>query len=359
MEIIKGVIGGAQKVVVYGPEGIGKSTFAAFFPDPLFIDTEGSTKNLNVSRMPRPTSFAMVMEQIKYVKEHPTICKTLVVDTADWAEQLAMEDLCAKYQKKGIEEFGYGKGYVYLTEEFARFLHSLEDLIQKGINVVVTAHATMRKFEQPDESGSYDRWELKLKKQTAPLLKEWADMLLFANYKTNVIKDENNKAKARGGKRVMYSTHHPCWDAKHRHGLPDEMPFEFSQIEKCIPKGAVEILQNSEMQIESMPEAKQEEKKEKQEVVKEEKVTVNAAPPSQEEATPLKALKDLMNANNVKESDIQLAVSQRGYFPKATPIANYGNDFISGCLVAAWSQVFNMIQKNWAAEKELENAMPF
>ena len=49
----------------------------------------------------------------------------------------------------------------------------------------------MRKFEQPDELGAYDRWELKLGKKTSsqisPLVKEWADMVLFANYKTYAV----------------------------------------------------------------------------------------------------------------------------------------------------------------------------
>ena len=79
MQIIRGKIGGAQKVVVYGPEGIGKSTFAAQFPEPLFIDTEGSTRHMDVARLPKPSSFTMLMEQIRYVKATPSLCKTLVI----------------------------------------------------------------------------------------------------------------------------------------------------------------------------------------------------------------------------------------------------------------------------------------
>ena len=100
----------------------------------------------------------MLIEQVKYVKNNPNICKTLVIDTADWAELLCIDDICARFKKGGIEEFGYGKGYVYLAEEFGRLLNLLEDLIETGINVVLTAHAQMRKFEQPDEMGAYDRW---------------------------------------------------------------------------------------------------------------------------------------------------------------------------------------------------------
>lgn len=229
MNITRGKIKSAQKVVIYGPEGIGKSTFASQFPNPLFIDTEGSTKNLDVARMDKPTSWTMLKSQLEYVKNNPTVCKTVVIDTIDWAEQLCIDDVCAQYGKKGIEDFGYGNGYVYEKEEFGRFLNSLEDLIDKGINVVLTAHAQLRKFSQPDEIGEYDRWELKLGKKTAsqisPLVKEWADMVLFANYKTVAVATDKDgkKYKAQGGGRVMYTLHHPCWDAKNRHGLPEEM----------------------------------------------------------------------------------------------------------------------------------------
>jgi len=89
----------------------------------------------------------------------------------------------------------------------------------------------MRKFEQPDEMGAYDRWEMKLTKKDAPLLKEWADMVLFCNYKTDVITDQATKSKkATGGSRVMYAAHHPCWDAKNRYELPDSMPMSFDEI---------------------------------------------------------------------------------------------------------------------------------
>ena len=131
MKITRGRIPGAKKVVVYGPEGIGKSTFASRFPEPLFIDTEGSTKELDVARTPTPTSWTMLKEQIRYVIDHPDICKTLVVDTIDWAEQMCVEDICASHQKKGIEDFGYGNGYVYVREEFGRFLNLLGEVREK------------------------------------------------------------------------------------------------------------------------------------------------------------------------------------------------------------------------------------
>lgn len=340
MQITRGKIKSAQKVVVYGPEGIGKSTFAAQFLEPLFIDTEGSTRHMDVMRMEKPSSFTMLMEQIRYVKANPGLCKTLVIDTADWAEQLCMAELCAKAQKKGIEDFGYGKGYVYLAEDFGRMLNLLEDVIGLGVHVVVTAHAKMRKFEQPDELGAYDRWELKLQKQTAPLLKEWADMVLFANYKTFVVNVDDQgatkgKNKAQGGARVLYTAHHPCWDAKNRHGLAPELKFDYAEIAHCID--GVEPNMQPVPVPENVPEAPA--------------VAAPAVePPAPEKTGPApaeipRALLDLMRDNNVLETEIQLAVSRKGYYPANTPIGNYDPGFVNGVLVAAWPQVYELIKQ--------------
>ena len=142
-----------------------------------------------------------------------------------------------------LKDFGYGKGYMYEKEEFGRLLNRLQDLVDTRMNVVLTAHAMVRKFERPDQPP-YDRYELKLNKAGAQkisdMVKEWADMLLFANYKEEVYKvdskDGNSKkTKVVGGQRVMYTSHHPNWDAKNRHGLAECLPFEFAQIAHCIP----------------------------------------------------------------------------------------------------------------------------
>jgi hypothetical protein len=375
MKITRGIIRGAQKCCIFGPEGIGKSSFAAKFPNPVFIDTEGSTKHMDVARTPVPSSWTMLLSQVGYFKSNPKVCDTLVIDTADWAEQLCIAHICSMSggNKNSIEDFGYGKGYTILSEEFGRLLNLLNELIDLGINVVLTAHAMMRKFEQPDEMGAYDRWELKLQKKTAPLVKEWADMVLFANYKTFVVNsDSNGKGtnKVQGGKRVIYTTHHACWDAKNRHGLPEQLSFNspedgYSQIAHCIvsrdsepvtnaptPK-SVPLAQNLDEVSELIirPGGRQTFEDEISKIVskipdKKKSDPPKQEPPKQSLAGVPKALADLMTANDVTVEEIQQAVSQRGYFPADTPFKNYPKEFVDGCLVGAWSQVFNMILEN-------------
>lgn len=137
MEIIRGVIPCAKKVVIYGPEGIGKSTFASKFPDPVFIDTEGSTNSMDVARLPKASSWQMLLDQVDYVRTHPTMCKTLVIDTIDWAESMCIRHICDKHRKSGIEDFGYGNGYVYVKEELGKFLNQLTEVVDAGVNVVL------------------------------------------------------------------------------------------------------------------------------------------------------------------------------------------------------------------------------
>lgn len=336
MNITTGKIPGAQKLLVYGPEGIGKTTLASQFPDPLFIDTEGSTKHMDVKRLDRPTSWTMLLAQVAWVKANPGNCATLVIDTADWAEQLCIEHVCAKGQVSGIEDFGYGKGYTYLAEEFGRLLNALTGVVDSGVHVVFTAHAQITKFELPEESGAFDRWGLKLQKKTAPLLREWCDMVLFANYKMLAIKNEDGKVKGHGGKRVMYAAHRPTFDAKNRHGLPDELEFDYAAV-----AGAIEGSTAHEEACAPPLEARQ-----GSNAPEPEKPATANAKPATEVPKHLTKLFDLMASNGVDEIDVRRAVGAKGYFPKDMPIEDYPADFVEGALVAAWPKVVEMIAKS-------------
>ena len=376
MEITAGIIGGAKKVLIYGPEGIGKTTFASKFPEPLFIDTEGSTKELNVRRLPVPSSWSIIKEEVRYVAQHPDICKTLAIDTADWAERMAIQAVLDEHNKNGIEDFGYGNGYRYVYEKFGELLNLLNDVIAANINVVLTAHAALRKFEQPDELGSYDRYTMKLidssKTSISAAVKEWADMVLFANYKTIVITDsKTKKTKAQGGSRVMYTTHHSCWDAKNRYGLPDELPFRYDEIRNVIEGNAVARVDTKaatitaplqeETATKSVPEPEKKEEAEKPddktaEPVKEapkETEEQFSSVPEPDKRIP-KSLRDLMIHDGILEWDIENFAEGKGFVPYGTKIWDYETvnpGIIDGLFVAQWTKVRDQIRQTRKEEE--------
>lgn len=352
MNITKGIISKPVKVCVYGVEGIGKTTFASQFPEPLFFDLDKGSAQLDVSRVTDITSWPLLLSSIKEIYDNPSICKTLVIDTADAAERMCIDYICGKFNKKGIEDFGYGAGYTYLTEEFARFLVQLDACIGQGINVVVLAHAILKTVTLPEEMGTYDHWELKLSSKTtnkvAPLVKEWADLLLFANYKTILIEDGTRK-KAAGGKRIMYTTHTTFADAKNRFSLAEELPFDYNEIARLIPNGTAPSIKHMQ---EKKQEAKQKtvKKSEPEPTFPIKKPTVpiqdTAAPATSTVNATLQKVYDLMKQDHITEEQIRKAVAMKGYFPEDMPMKDYPSDFIDGVLIGAWEQIKTFILNN-------------
>lgn len=228
MKIISGKQQRPQRVVIYGVESVGKTTFASKFPNPLFLDIEGGSNHLAVDRV----AVATWKELNHCITEAAaTNYETIVIDSADWAERLAVEDLLATSKKQSVEDFGFGKGWVMTAEKISRFLTALDTLIDGGKHVVVLAHSKVQRTEPPDILAAYDRYELKLSKQSSPLVKEWADELWFFRFKTKSVTQDGGKAKGIGGKeRVIFTTHSAAYDAKTRSGLAEELPMDWESV---------------------------------------------------------------------------------------------------------------------------------
>lgn len=198
MNIIRGKISEPQKIVIYGESGVGKTTLGSQLPTPLIIDAERSSTHLDTPRV-----FVNSWRELLATLQECKSCdfETIVLDTVDWAELKCSEYVCALYKKGGIEEFGYGKGYQYLAEEFMKLLKLCDEIINSGKNVVYLAHSQLRKVEPPDEGIAFDRYEPKLSKKVTPLIVEWCDALLFMFRKTYVEQSDSGKGKAKGGKK--------------------------------------------------------------------------------------------------------------------------------------------------------------
>ena len=231
LNITRGRRQAAVRGTIYGIEGIGKTTLATQFPAPLVLDTEDGTNHIDVARASIHDWKTLTLAMTELAVNSQGF-KTIVIDSADWAEKLLVEWLLKTSGKKSIEDFGFGKGYVMLQEHFTRFLASCDVLVGQGINVVFVAHSMVKRVSPPDQTDGFDRYELKLTKQLSPLLREWCDLLLFCTYKTKLVEGSDGRLKATGGKdRVMHAEHSAAWDAKNRFGLPAEMPMDIGQLE--------------------------------------------------------------------------------------------------------------------------------
>jgi hypothetical protein len=234
MKITKGKQQRAQRVVIYGVESVGKSTFAAQFPKPLFLDVEGGTAHLDTDR----AEISDAAELDAAIRECQTASyDTIIIDSIDWTERMLVDQLLAEHKKKSVEDFGYGKGWIMAAEKMARLLGSLESLINAGKNVVLIAHSQVKRVEPPDLLAAYDRYELKMSKQCSPLVKEWADELWFFKFKTKTVESESGRSKGVGGKeRIILTTHSAAYDAKTRSGLAEELPMTWDSVAHLFAK---------------------------------------------------------------------------------------------------------------------------
>jgi len=232
--VITGVKSKPVRITLYGVDGIGKTTFASQATNPIFIAAEDGLGSLDVARFPTPSSWAEIFEAIKvlYSEEHDF--KTLVLDSADWAESMCLAAVAAAEGVAYIDQIGYGKGYKMARDKYAELLRGLDALWMKGMNIIVIAHSTIKRYDDP-ENEPYDRYQIKLEEANASRLREWSDMVLFANYDTTVSKldpkglDKTVRAKS-FGKRLLFSQRTAAYDAKTRYTIPDRLPLDWKQF---------------------------------------------------------------------------------------------------------------------------------
>lgn len=229
MDIIRGKVETASKVVAYGPEGVGKSTFASGAPNPIFIDPSGGSSRLDVARV-NVTTWDEVIEAVESLRGNAQGFETVVLDEIGALEHLCWDHVCDKYGKPNLESFGFGKGYNLALKEWREVTSMLNELHRDGMNIVLVGHSTIGTFRDP-EGPEYDRHHLKLHKALAALLKEWSDTVLFCRHETVVGKTENERSVAHAtGARVMHTTHSAAFDAKNRDDLPAKLPLLWAEL---------------------------------------------------------------------------------------------------------------------------------
>ncbi len=229
-----------RRITLYGVHGVGKSTWGAATPEPIFIQTEDGLGDIKAPRFPLAASFGDVISAMGELYTEKNPFQTLVIDSLDWLEKLIWSEVCKRKGVDSIEDIGYGKGYIFVMDEWKQFVAGLDALRNtRGMMIVLIAHAEISKVSDP-ENDDYDAYRPRLHKNASHLIQEWCDEVLFANYKvyTKVVDEGFDKKKAKGigtGERIMRTTSRPAHVAKNRLGLPDEMPFTWDAFAKHLP----------------------------------------------------------------------------------------------------------------------------
>ena len=222
------------RIMLYGPHGLGKTTFGAGAPNPIFILTEDGLGQIEADHFPLATTFSQVQEALASLTGDHDF-QTVVIDSLDWLDNLVWEEINTKYDAKDL---AYGKGAVIAADYWRKVLDTLNVLRSKGMASILLAHCEIKRFDSP-EVEPYERYQPKLQARSSALVQEWCDMVLFTNYKTLVKTTDvgfNNKV-TRGtstGERIMHTNERPAYLAKNRYNLPDQLPLEWSALAEAI-----------------------------------------------------------------------------------------------------------------------------
>src|SRR3990167_1943769 len=219
-----------------GTSGVGKTTFVASAPRPILLPLEDGAFQIDVARFPRPKTFSEAMRMIDELISTDHDYKTFGVDSIDWLETLAHQEVCLERGAKSISDIPYGQGFALTLNKFQEFIQKIKQLRSKMI-IILVCHSHIKQFSDPVTGANYDRYTLKLHEKVAALIKEAVDVLLFMNFET-LVRKEGIKSKAFGdGKRVMFTQYRPAHDGKSRYNLPYEMPLDWDEFYNIIKTG--------------------------------------------------------------------------------------------------------------------------
>lgn len=248
----KGKIESPYFILVYGVNGVGKSTFAAQAPGVVFLDIEGGTKNLDVERYPQPATYAEFIDQLNDVAKDNSI-KTVAIDSVDHLELLLQREVCIENKVDSISDIPYGGGYEKAKDKWIKLISGLEELA-KTKNVILLGHTEVKSFNDPHHTTPYDRYQVKLDKRAVALLKDRVYAILFAAYDTFLKVDKNTqKAKAFGGSdRMLFTEYRAHHDGKNRYGLPYQIKLDFKEFDEAAKAGNPESIETLTSVIEGL-----------------------------------------------------------------------------------------------------------
>ena len=254
-KVTTGKIKKPYNVLLYGVDGIGKSTWAANAPSPIFLGPEDGTNNLDVARFNDINSWDNATACLAELFQQDHKYKTLVIDTIDWLEIFAWRKIIGMTGKNiNTVNGGYGAGREDSKAMFIDFIKGCKMLREhKKMNIIFLAHSDIENFTKQNLNETYQRYSLKLDKKVNSIFREYSEDVLFATFKAYAKKEDSGPVKTFGdGVRVVYTERRPAFDAKNRNGLPFEMSLDWNDYALAVKTGEPESPKAINQRIEGM-----------------------------------------------------------------------------------------------------------
>ncbi len=232
------------RAVVYGADGVGKSTFCSGAPGAVFIAVEDGLDNIDTMSVPTPSSWTSILESVDALISDDR-CKTIVLDSLDFAEQMLWSHIVATHtDEKGrkvrdIEGFGYGKGYVAAASEWRVLIAALQRAGKAGKHVLLTAHAHRKTVKNPT-GEDFEQMQIKLQERASGLFREWVHIVAFAELDIATVTDKDDGGRTKGvftGQRVLRTQPGAGYQGKARLTLPAKIPLDWNAFESAIKAG--------------------------------------------------------------------------------------------------------------------------
>lgn len=224
------------KGIVYGDNGVGKTTLFSSSLKPIIVDMEGNCSHIS-SPCCRITKYDDFMALITSLLANEHEYKTLVIDSLDSLQTFILERMS---QQHTTQELSYGKSNAILAKHIKEIVGVLEALQnKKNMNVLFTAHWKVKTANNP-MVDQYDRYDMRINEEMRTGFCNWVQFIFLAL--KEVVFDENKdavfgKKKVKGmERRVLYTAGDPTYYGKNVFNFPPKMMMDWTEITKNVKK---------------------------------------------------------------------------------------------------------------------------